>query len=73
MRQLGGLEMLKKSVSLYKLVLWYTTPSGESEKTLNLSKINRLTPTYVKGLDPAGKLIEIRTLEPFNYHLQQIK
>ena len=62
--------MIRKQTSLYKLNIW---SDQEESRSLTLTKIKRLTPTHVRGLDALGKLVEIKTVEPFNYFLQQIK
>lgn len=64
---------MARQVSLYKVLIWYHQPEGMVEKSFTLSKIRRLNNKYLKGLDATGKVIEIKTLEPFNYFLQQIK
>lgn len=64
---------MARQLSLYKVLIWYNQPEGTVEKTFTLSKISRLNNKYLKGLDATGKPIEMRTLEPFNYFLQQIK
>ena len=64
---------MKMFRQLYQIDVWFKQDEGTEKKTFNLSKIQKLTTNHIKGLDMNGKLIEIRTARPFDYHLKQIK
>jgi hypothetical protein len=62
-----------RQASLYKLTIWFKDGNDNVEKSFTFSKITKLSPTHIKGKDVAGKMLELRTLEPVNYLLQQLK
>lgn len=65
-----------RQTKIFKLSVW--TDTGEKVensffKDVSFSKITKLTPTHIKGLDLSGKQVEFRSLTPVNYFLKQIK
>jgi hypothetical protein len=66
----------------YHLTVWFSGGSviapdgsvatGKTKKEYKLKSINKKTSTHIVGKDLDGKYFEIKTVEPFDYHIVKV-
>lgn len=70
-------------VNEYELIVWFhnetvTTDRGtktlrRTQKTFILKSISKKKPNHIVGKDAFGKPFEIKTVEPFDYQIRQVR
>ena len=70
-------------VNEYELIVWFhsetdvtdrgTKPLRRVQKTFILKSISKKKPNHIVGKDAFGKPFEIKTVEPFDYQIRQIR
>ena len=63
-------------LEVYVLTIWYKESADFETKIIkrvyNMKKIKKATPTHVIGLKLDGNMLEIKTVEPFDYQIEKI-
>lgn len=57
--------------TIYKIMIYM--PFDAPPQSYTLSRVSRLRPLHIKGVDLSGKTIEIKTTKPMDYVLTRIK
>lgn len=63
-------------LEVYVLTIWYKEGNDFeikiTKRVYNMKKIKKATPKHVIGIKSDGNMLEIKTVEPFDYQIEKI-
>jgi hypothetical protein len=62
--------LLRLILNEYEVTLWM---DPKVKVVYNFKRLSELSPKHIKGRLTSGELFELRTQEPFNYQIRQIR
>jgi hypothetical protein len=58
---------------LYEVTVWLKEDDKTSTKIVyHMKHLNKISNTYMRGIDTDGHKIELKTVEPFDYHVKKL-